>query len=216
MFLICTMRFDEAQYSLHRHRPAATRHGRRLRQSDLPHPEYGPHRGPGHALRARIYADRLMLAAGSVCGHFVHHFLDIPAMLFDIIGAPLPENAHGRSLLALLRGEIPEHWPGEAYCEFRGSHMGLYSIRLLCDERYSYIYHPNDIDELYDHENDSYQLQNRAEDPAYAEIGKAMKQRMVAWMEATADHLHNEWTVYWLTDDAELAARAPGRRRTRW
>jgi hypothetical protein len=39
---------------------------------------------------------------------------------------------------------------------------------------------------------------------------------MVAWMEATNDHLWNEWTVDWLTQDRELMARAPGRRRTKW
>jgi hypothetical protein len=46
--------------------------------------------------------------------------------------------------------------------EFHGSHMGLYIIRLLRDQRYSYIYHPNDIDEFYDHENDPHQLCNLA------------------------------------------------------
>ena len=39
---------------------------------------------------------------------------------------------------------------------------------------------------------------------------------MVEWMAATQDHLHNEWTVDWLTKDPALAAEAPGRRRTKW
>jgi hypothetical protein len=43
-----------------------------------------------------------------------------------------------------------------------------------------------------------------------------MRRRMVDWMARTDDHLHNEWTVLWLTDDPELAAQAPGRRRSQW
>jgi len=39
---------------------------------------------------------------------------------------------------------------------------------------------------------------------------------MVDWMAKTDDHLYNEWTVLWLTDDPELAAQAPGRRRSKW
>jgi len=35
-------------------------------------------------------------------------------------------------------------------------------------------------------------------------------------MAATDDHLHNEWTVDWLTEDPVLMAQAPGRRRTSW
>ena len=43
-----------------------------------------------------------------------------------------------------------------------------------------------------------------------------MRRRMVDWMARTDDHLYNEWTVLWLTDDQELAAQAPGRRRSTW
>jgi arylsulfatase A-like enzyme len=94
--------------------------------------------------------------------------------------------------------------------------MGLYSMRLLRDDRYSYVYHTNDIDELYDHTTDPHQLANLAAEPAAAQTLRSMRRRMVDWMARTDDHLHNEWTVLWLTDDPELAAQAPGRRRSKW
>jgi arylsulfatase A-like enzyme len=94
--------------------------------------------------------------------------------------------------------------------------MGLYTMRMLQTDRYKYVFHVNDIDELYDHEVDPYELRNVAQDPAYAEDLSRLKHRMVDWMARTKDHLYNEWIVYWLTDDRERAAQAPGRSNTPW
>ena len=94
--------------------------------------------------------------------------------------------------------------------------MGLYSMRMIETERYKYIFHSNDIDELYDHDSDPHELKNLAENPDYADILKDMKYRMVEWMRKTNDHLYNEWIVYWLTGDEKLALEAPGRRKVKW
>jgi arylsulfatase A-like enzyme len=175
-----------------------------------------------------------VIAAGSRTDTYSHHFLDLFATFHDLVAGEVPA-CHGRSLLPVLRGDTP---PGGAtpkvspatpspapgvepdgaavYCEFHGSHMGLYSMRLLRNDRYSFIYHTNDIDELYDHETDPHELINRVADPAYALVLAQMKRQMVGWMARTGDHLHNEWTVLWLTDDPDLAAEAPGRRRSKW
>jgi len=157
-----------------------------------------------------------VIAPGTRSNRFVHHFLDLFATLREVAGEAVPEDSHGRSLLPILKGDSVEGWPQEAYCEFHGSHMGLYSIRLLADERYSYIYHTNDIDELYDHAADPGELRNLAETPEAAPVLERMRRRMVEWMRDTDDHLFNEWTVDWLTKDKALAAAAPGRRRTKW
>lgn len=149
---------------------------------------------------------------------WTHHFIDLFATYLDIAGQPLPDPCHGRSLLPALKGEVlPADWPESAYCEFHGSHMGLYSMRLLTTEDWTFIYHTNDIDELYDRRNDPTQLRNLVADPARKEVLDSLKRRMVGWMERTDDHLYNEWTVDWLTTgDRELMDRAPGRRRTKW
>ena len=158
------------------------------------------------------------IAAGARCSAFVHHFLDIFATLLDVASVSPPDTCHGRSLAPLLEsGPPPDDWPQSAFCEFHGSHMGLYSMRLLTTEDYAYIYHTNDIDELYDRNSDPWQLTNLATDPGHAVALKSLKRELVAWMAATNDHLHNEWTVDWLTSgDEALMAEAPGRRRTRW
>ena len=148
--------------------------------------------------------------------HFVHHFLDLCATIVDLVGGDAA-GLHGRSLLPILNGEDVDGWPTEAYCQFHGSHMGLYSMRMLCDDRYSYIYHANDIDEFYDLEADPHELANLAEAPgAAAGALEAKRRRMVEWMAATEDHLYNEWTAIWLTGDEKAGLDAPGRRRTGW
>ena len=159
-----------------------------------------------------------VIEAGRTCDAYVNHFLDIFATLIDIAGQQVPADCHGRSLTPLLRGEpVPADWPHDAYCEFHGSHMGLYSMRLLTDDDFAYVYHTNDIDEFYDRRRDPWQLHNLAELPGeHRPALELRRRRMVDWMAATDDHLHNEWTVDWLTKDPELAAQAPGRRRTKW
>jgi arylsulfatase A-like enzyme len=94
--------------------------------------------------------------------------------------------------------------------------MGLYTIRMLQTDRYKYVFHTNDIDELYDHESDPYELRNVAEDSEYGVILKDLRYKMVEWMARTKDHLYNEWVVYWMTGDMQLASKAPGRMNTPW
>jgi len=73
-----------------------------------------------------------IIAPGSANTAYTHHFLDIFASILDITGQPLPDECHGRSLVPVLRGEsLDDDWPQEVYCQFHGSHMGLYSMRML-------------------------------------------------------------------------------------
>ncbi len=156
------------------------------------------------------------IPAGSRDVNFVHHLLDLSATVREVATGSAPTSGHGRSLLPLFRQQPPADWPRDAYCEFHGSHMGLYSMRLLTTDSHAYVYHPNDIDELYDHRVDPHELVNLAEDPASKPVLDDLRRRMVGWMAATEDHLYNEWTVDWLTQDPALSSAAPGRRKTAW
>lgn len=152
---------------------------------------------------------------GSRCNTYVHHCLDLTPTLLKIAGAEVPEGLDGQTLLPLLHGQ-DQNREREAFCQFHGSHMGLYTMRMLQTDRFKYVLHVNDIDELYDHDIDPYELHNMADDPRYADDVRELRHRMVDWMARTKDHLYNEWIVYWLTGDLELAAQAPGRMNTPW
>ena len=155
------------------------------------------------------------VAPGSRSSEYIHHFLDLTPSLLEVAGAPVPDRLHGLSLLPLLSGERQERLR-EAFCEFHGCHMGLYTCRMLQTDRYKYVFNTNDIDELYDHETDPGELANLAEDPAHSETLADLRRRLVDWMRRTGDDLYNEWVVHYLTGDLAEAARAPGRMNTPW
>lgn len=146
---------------------------------------------------------------------FISQMLDLTPTLLELAGQPQPEGLHGQSLVPLFREQAQQR-SDDAFCQFHGSHMGLYSMRMVENERYKYVFHSNDIDELYDHTHDPEEAVNLAADPAYAEVLRDMKYRLVAWLKKTNDHLYNEWIVYWLTGDVSLSQEAPGRRRVNW
>ena len=87
----------------------------------------------------------------------MHHFLDLAPTLLEIAGVEVPDDLDGQTLVPLLKGQTQDRLR-EAFCEFHGCHMGLYTMRMLQTDRYKYIFHTNDIDELYDHEVDPYEL----------------------------------------------------------
>ena len=156
-----------------------------------------------------------VIAPKGQCDAYVHHFLDLTPTLLEVAGSNVPTDLHGQTMLPLMKGEQQQRLR-EAFCEFHGCHMGLYTIRMLQTDRFKYVFHTNDIDELYDHENDSAELHNLAENPDYADVLADVRLRMVDWMAKTKDHLYNEWVVYYLTGDLERARQAPGRMNTPW
>ena len=72
------------------------------------------------------------------------------------------------------------------------------------------------LEELYDTLVDPFEMHNLAADPDYRQTLAKMRGQLTDWMKDTKDHLYNEWIVYYLTDDFERAAEAPGRMNTPW
>jgi arylsulfatase A-like enzyme len=112
--------------------------------------------------------------------------LDFPALFLDLAGVPIPESFQGRSFRPLLRGETPENWRQGLYYRYwmHKAHHNVYAHYGLRTERYKLIYYYNDalgqagaIDETYDPEwelfdleQDPYELHNVYGDPAYADV----------------------------------------------
>lgn len=155
------------------------------------------------------------IAPGSVCGKFVSHTVDIAPTLLDAAGACIPAGIQGTSWVPLFRGEAQDR-PDYVVSEFHGSHMGFYSIRMVRTEKYKYNFHSCAEDELYDLENDPYETKNLTGCPGFEKITGEMRLRLVEWMAQTGDHLYNQYMVYFLTGDWDLAHQAPGRAKTKW
>ena len=109
--------------------------------------------------------------------------LDLAPTLLQLGGAPIPPDLHGRSLVPLLRGErvpwrdafVIEHFSDNVFPRTRG--MGYRAVRT---ERFKYIRYTDlqGMDELYDLEQDPYEMENRIGDPQSGPVLDDLKQKL--------------------------------------
>ena len=99
--------------------------------------------------------------------------IDIAPTVYQLAGLVIPTEVDGRSLVPLLQGQgnsrddlLIESF--ERRAPYAAVHTG----------RYVYIETEGDRSELYDLEKDPHQLENRINDPAYAQIMAEMKKRL--------------------------------------
>jgi arylsulfatase A-like enzyme len=144
------------------------------------------------------------LPAGEVCPAFTS-FVDVLPTVVEGLGLSLPQPVDGRSAWSLLQPAgspqapqapqaRPADWPDDAYLQYHGEGVALYSIRALRTAQYKYVYYPFDRDELYDLASDPWELHNRLDDPALAAVLADLRQRLVRRM-AQADDVLREWNV---------------------
>ncbi len=87
-----------------------------------------------------------------VTDEFVMNTLDLPASFIDWLGLEKPDVLHGRTLP--LASDIREDARQHVVCTGNGQQFGLYSTRMIRDDRYKYVWNLTDVDELYDLEKD--------------------------------------------------------------
>lgn len=119
-------------------------------------------------------------APGRGCGEFVSLTDFAPTLLEAGRAAPLGACA-GQSLLPFLRGEKPVNWRTCMFAQCNGVEV-FYTSRMVMTKQWKFVYHPTDIDELYDLSEDRYELRNLAEMPEMESIKKEMYKLM--WQEA--------------------------------
>jgi arylsulfatase A-like enzyme len=81
----------------------------------------------------------------------------------------------------------------DIFATYHGNQFGLYSQRMVRDERWKYVWNATAEDELYDTVTDPGELVNRAADPSCADQRQQLRQRLVTWMQQTDDRLLNPW-----------------------
>jgi arylsulfatase A-like enzyme len=127
---------------------------------------------------------------------FTEH-VDVLPMLAELIGADVPLQCDGRSLLPWLEGDTPADWRREAHWEFDlrdpdspllenafGVTMEECSLAVLRDDHGKYVqFAGNHVFPaiFFDLDTDPGQWVNRAGDPAYASRVLDYAQRMLAW-----------------------------------
>lgn len=112
--------------------------------------------------------------------------VDFPLTFLDYAGIDAPDDMQGVSFRPLLQGETPEGWQTSLYYRYwmHLAHHNVYAHYGVRTLRYKLIYYyadalgqPGAIDdpkppewELFDLENDVYELHNVYDDPAYADV----------------------------------------------
>ena len=115
--------------------------------------------------------------------------IDLMPTFCDLMRLPVPSKVQGWSLAPLLKGETDHHrdivfselgYPGQDYGYF---YMGR-------TQHHKYIWQDNEgqgFEELYDLQQDPYELINQVNNPQYTQILADLKQRVKVWNETT-DH----------------------------
>lgn len=100
--------------------------------------------------------------------------IDLYPTLVDLCGLDTKDGLDGHSIRPLLRNPVAESWEGPpvALTTIKGKSSNLFSVR---SKRYRYSLGEQGGEELYDHQNDSWEWTNLAANLEYAEIKRDLK-----------------------------------------
>ncbi len=102
---------------------------------------------------------------------------DFAPTLLEVAGMPAGGRFSGLSLLPFLENRRPETWREALFTQCNGVEL-YYSQRSVMTREFKYTFNGFDEDELYDLRADPFEMTNRADDPAYQEVKKALVRQM--------------------------------------
>ena len=146
-----------------------------------------------------------LIEKGKRCSGFVTNMLDLVPTILEMVGAPVPDGLDGISLMPYLKQETEESIRKYAMVTYNGQQFGLYTQRMIRNEKYKYVWNPTDIDELYDMQNDPCELKNLSNDPEYAEVLKKLRLDLLSELDAVKDCTV---TSKWLRDQLAYSRKA--------
>ncbi len=129
-----------------------------------------------------------MIKPGSRVSEMVLN-IDLAPTLLDLAGVPVPNAIQGRSVRPLLQRRSAPWRESFLYEYFREEWLpGLPLMLGVRTRRSKYACYPDidDIDELYDLENDPLELHNLSRDPSYANTVREMREELERLKKATA------------------------------
>lgn len=125
--------------------------------------------------------------------------IDIAPTVWDFFGFPKPQMLQGESLLPLLRGEVAPA-ARDVFIEFgryetdHDGFGGFQPMRCVYDGRYKLVLNLLSSDELYDLEQDPYEMINRIGDDAFAGVRQSLLGRLLDHMNEVRDPMRG---YYW-------------------
>ena len=114
--------------------------------------------------------------------------VDIAPTFLDLAGISKPQNMQGNSFAPFLKGQNIV-WRENAYYEYywEGAFPQTPTIFAIRTNRYKYIYNHGtwDINELYDLQNDPYEMNNLIRDTTMRRTGLILKNELFKWLKET-------------------------------
>ncbi|MEM7537346.1 MAG: sulfatase-like hydrolase/transferase [Chloroflexota bacterium] len=133
---------------------------------------------------------------GTACDELVESIDIVPTCVEYAGGEPNPQRLEGRSLMPLLRGELPDDWREFVICEEDYSpltirhHLNLEvndaRATMLRTKRWKYILHEVFRPQLYDMEKDPQEQHDLGDDPAYEDTRRELHEKMFRWFRGRA------------------------------
>ena len=165
-----------------------------------------------------IVRDPRAPSQGGVVRAFTEH-VDIMPTLLEFIGAEIPPQCDGRSLLPFIAGPAPANWRQEAHFEFDfrdasfdGAEFALGLTLHQCNfsvirgERFKYVHFAGLRPLLFDLERDPREFTNLANAADYAKVAFAQAQKLLSWRLA---HEDQTLTHLMATDKGMIARPSP-------
>ncbi len=124
-----------------------------------------------------VYPGRIK--AGSTISQFVLN-VDFAPTILNYAGLSVPSQMQGASMKPLFEEEKPK-WRDAVFYEYWKELVhSIPAMTAVRTDRYKLISFPeiNDIDELFDLQNDPHEMKNLAADPAYAQVHAEMRVRL--------------------------------------
>jgi len=121
--------------------------------------------------------------------------IDVGETLFRLASANERDDApttprSGCNLLPLVgTGSRPADWSQQAYGVYDLYNGMRFAVRAIRNDRWKYVWNPQAVDELYDLDSDPHELTNLANQEAYTQQRKALREHLLNWLIAQCDPL---------------------------
>ncbi|MBD3291908.1 MAG: DUF4976 domain-containing protein, partial [Armatimonadia bacterium] len=117
---------------------------------------------------------------------------DMAPTVLDLLGLPALKNTHGESMVPILR-DRKAPWRTHTFSEYNGWMGGGWKMRAVMGERYKYIYHHDDHDEMFDLKKDPDELTNIIGQTRRMDVADELRSRLVSFSWDTEDFLMPGW-----------------------